>query len=172
MVQFDTEEQALSETGAEQSESSRLVPVAESIRYRKRAQAAEKQVETLAEQLAEEKSHTKQMAEELSGIKVEQELTRKLAAAGSIDIETAVLIAKAKINDDNKGDIDGVIEQLKREKGHLFIGDSVSTAGKTSPVKDKTAGTRVGLERAAKRAAESGNRMDLQEYLKLRRKFV
>ena len=50
MSQIDTEEVVLSETieGQERIENNlRLVPVAESIRYRKKAQAAEKKIELL-----------------------------------------------------------------------------------------------------------------------------
>ena len=41
----------------------KLVPVAESIRYRKRAQSAEKKIEALAEELAEVKARASEMAE-------------------------------------------------------------------------------------------------------------
>lgn len=173
MDQVELQEQGVSQITAEQQESSKLVPVAESIRYRKRAQMAEKQVEILAGQLEEEKSNSRRITDELSNVKVERELIQKLAAAGSIDLETAVLIAKAKICDSDKADLDVVIEELKKEKHHLFSsGESAAAAGKTAPAKERVAGNQTTLERAARRAAESGSRTDLQEYLKLRRKFV
>ena len=80
----------------EQSESLKLVPVAESIRYRKRAQNAEKRAESLREELAEAQSQVSSMAEELSAIRREQELTRKLAGCGVVDLEAGVLLAGAK----------------------------------------------------------------------------
>ena len=176
MSQIDDEEKILSETEAGHSDinnSLKLVPVAESIRYRKRAQSAEKQVETLAEQLAQAKSAASKMAEQLSSIQIEQKLMRKLAAAGTADLETAVLIAKARIEGQDDADLDGVIEQLKKEKQYLFAGtNAAATAKKTAGAKDRLQNSQTIVERAAKKAATTGNRTDLQEYLKLRRNFV
>jgi hypothetical protein len=165
----------LSETTAEQAESDslKLVPVAESIRYRKRAQSAEKKAETLAEQLADAQTQAKKIAEQLSDIQNEQKLTRKLTAAGAIDVETALLIAKARMEGKTDADLDGVIGQLKREKQYLFAEASgVVMAKKTAAAKDRITNSQTVLERAAKKAATTGNRTDLQEYLKLRRNFV
>jgi len=176
MSQIDTDGNIVSEDIAEHGDvdnSLKLVPVAESIRYRKRAQSAEKKVETLTEQLVEAKSRVSEMAEELKSIQVKQKLMRKLATAGAVDLEAAVLIAKAKTEGDTEADLDGVIEQLKKEKQYLFATTSGAvTAKKTASAKDRIQNSQTILERAAKRAAATGNRTDLQEYLKLRRNFV
>jgi len=176
MSQIDADKNILSEDIAEHDDINnnlKLVPVAESIRYRKRAQSAEKKIETLAEQLAQAKLQASEMAKELSSIRVEQKLTHKLAAAGAIDIETAVLIGKAKIESETEADLDGVIEQLKKEKQYLFAGTgTAATAKKTAGAKDRMQNSQTILERAAEKAATTGNRTDLQEYLKLRRNFV
>jgi hypothetical protein len=152
----------------------KLVPVAESIRYRKRAQGAEKKVEALSEELAEAKAKASEMAEQLGVTQIEQELTRKLAAAGTVDLETAILLAKAKMGSAGQADLDGVVEQLRKEKGYLFAGErqAAATATKTAGAKDRMQSSQAILERAAKRAATTGNRTDLQEYLRLRRSFV
>ena len=160
--------------GHSDSDSLKLVPVAESIRYRKRAQSAEKKVETLAQALAEAKSQAAETAQALNDIQVEQKLTRKLAAAGTVDLETAVLIAKARIEGQSEADLDACVEQLKKEKQYLFSNNngSTATAKKTAGAKDRETFNQTVLERAAKKAATTGNRTDLQEYLKLRRNFV
>ncbi|MBA7692945.1 hypothetical protein ES703_101519 [subsurface metagenome] len=151
----------------------KLVPVTESIRYRKRAQSAEKKVEALMEQLGEAKSQVTTMSEQLSNIQAEQKLTRKLAAAGTVDLETAVLLAKAKMEGQTEADLDSVIEQLKKEKQYLFGGVSGTVrTKKTAGAKERTTNNQTILERAAKKAATTGNRTDLQEYLKLRRNFI
>lgn len=178
MNQIDTDESMLSEPSGGQSgaDSLKLVPVAESIRYRKRAQAAERKNEELSEALAQARSEAAQIAEQLTETQVEQQLMRKLAAAGTVDLEAAVVIAKARMNGQNEVDIDGVIEQLKAEKQYLFAGRESEvvgmTAQKTAGVKDRVATGRSALERAAKKAAATGNRVDLQHYLKLRRAVV
>ena len=168
-------------SGASDNDNMKLVPVAESIRYRKRAQSAEKRVEVLNEELAKAKSQVTKMSEQLSDIQAEQKLTRKLAAAGTVDLETAVLLAKARMEGQTQADLDGVIEQLKKEKQYLFApllsceskkGGGTVTAKKTAGAKERIANNQTVLERAAKKAATTGNRTDLHEYLKLRRNFL
>jgi hypothetical protein len=151
----------------------KLVPVSESIRYRKRAQSAEKKIESLAEQLTEAKAEARKTAEQLKIVQVEQQLVRELTAAGAVDLETAVLIAKARMEGEAEADIDSVIKQLKKEKQYLFeaVGRTV-TATKTAGAKERMEGSQTVLERAAKKAATTGSRTDLQEYLKLRRNFI
>ncbi len=168
-------------TGAGDNDDMKLVPVTESIRYRKRAQSAEKKVEALTEQLAQARVQLTTMSEQLSNIQTEQKLTRKLAAAGTVDMETAVLLAKAKMEGQTEADLDSVIEQLKNEKQYLFApllsceskkeGGIVRTK-KTAGAKERMTNNQTVLERAAKKAATTGNRTDLQEYLKLRRNFM
>jgi uncharacterized coiled-coil protein SlyX len=167
-------QEILSEDTEQSSNNTKLVPVAESIRYRKRAQSAEKQVEDLNEQLAQAKSEVAKMAEQLNKIQLEQNLIRKLAAAGTVDLETAVLTVKARIEGDNGADIDGVIEQLKKEKQYLFRQKDTNVPGikKTAGVKERVQNSHTVIERAAKKAAMTGNRTDLQEYLKLRRNYL
>ncbi|MHC4745255.1 MAG: hypothetical protein ACYS8Z_25350 [Planctomycetota bacterium] len=167
-------QEILSETEERTSdEDSKLVPVAESIRYRKRAQSAEKQVESLSEQLAESRSQTDKMAEELKSIRNEERIVRKLAGCGAVDLEAAILLVKAKLEGEPQAELDGIIEQLKREKQYLFVeGESSSAARKTSGARDRVRNGRSALERAASKAATTGNRVDLQEYLKLRRNFL
>ena len=118
------------------------------------------------------------MSEQLSSIQTEHELIRKLAAAGTVDLETAVLIVKARMQEQSQADSDGVIEQLKKEKQYLFGGNSGTatlgpgTAKKTAGAKERITNNQTILEKAAKKAATTGNRADLQEYLKLRRNFL
>ena len=160
-------------TPASDNDSTRLVPVAESIRYRKRAQSAEKKIESLTEQLAEAKAQTAELSGQLSDIQTEQKLMRQLAVAGAIDLETAVLIAKAKMQGKDDADVTGMIEQLKKEKQYLFTaGNSGQAQTKTAGAKDRVTNSQTLLERAAKKAATTGSRTDLHEYLKLRRNFL
>ena len=155
------------------NDSTKLVPVAESIRYRKRAQSAEKKIEELTEQLAQAKTQTAELSEQLSDIQTEQKLMRQLAAAGAFDLETAMLIAKARLQDKDDADVTDMIEQLKKEKQFLFtVGSPGPTPTKTAGVKDRVTNNQTLLERAAKKAATTGSRTDLHEYLKLRRNYL
>ena len=174
MSPIETQE-ILSEDIVETSDNdnTKVVPVAESIRYRRRAQSAEKKLEELTEQLAKAKTQTAKLSEQLSDIQAEQKLTRKLAAAGTNDLETAMLIAKARLRDQKDADLDDVIEQLKNEKQYLFAspGGAVTTQ-MTASAKERTPDTYTILAKAAKKAATTGSRADLQEYLKLRRNYL
>jgi len=160
-------------TPVSDNESTRLVPVAESIRYRKRAQSAEKKIEELTEQLAQAKSQTAELTGHLSDIQTEQKLMRQLATAGAVDLESAVLIARARMQDKDDTEVTNVIEQLKKEKQFLFAADSPGpTPTKTAGARNRVTNSQTLLERAAKKAATTGSRTDLHEYLKLRRNFL
>ena len=110
---------------------------------------------------------------QLRKVQVEQKLLNKLSAAGTIDLETAVLIAKARMEGETEAEMDNVDRQLRKEKQYLFVEVSGTPAAKkTARAKERIEGSQTVLERAAKRAATTGSRTDLQEYLKLRRNFV
>lgn len=160
------------EEGQGEVDGVKLVPVAESIRYRRRAQGAEKRVEELAGELAEARAETTRLADELKATHREQELMRRLASEGTRDLEAAMLIAKARLAGTDKADLNDVVEQLKKEKQYLFSEEtSGGVAVRTSPAKEQRSGAGV-LERAAKRAVGTGSRSDLQEYMRKRRNIV
>jgi len=156
----------------ENEQSEKVVPVSESIRYRRRAQKAEKQNAELAKSLKEVSLRLDKATDELAGSKVERQLIGKLTNAGVRDIEAGVLIAKARISE-HDGDIDGVIDSLKREKAYLFADGKKGqfSLPKTKSLKDEQR-PQMGLAAAADRAAATGDRRDLQEYLQLRRSLL
>lgn len=171
MEGFDLESQVSSD--GEGANSDKLVPVSEAIRYRKRAQIAEKKAAELQEQLREAVEKKDVLAGKVSEIKFEHDLADKLITAGAVDLEAAMLIAKSRMQGDEQADADAVIEQLRKQKGYLFDEtERVSAASKTAGVKERVSSGKKVLERAAKKAATSGNRADLQEYLRLRRQYV
>ena len=171
MEGFDLESQVSSD--GEGSNSDKLVPVSEAIRYRKRAQIAEKKAAELQEQLKEAVEKKDVLAGKVSEIKLEHDLADKLITAGAVDLEAAMLIAKSRMQGDEQADADVVIEQLRKQKCYLFDEtERLSATSKTAGVKERVSSGKKVLERAAKQAATSGNRADLQEYLRLRRQYV
>jgi predicted nucleic acid-binding Zn-ribbon protein len=152
MSQIDAEANVLSEDKDRIDDISvdnvKLVPVAESIRYRKRAQAAEQKVEQLSEQLSTVRSEAEALAEKMSQLETEQVLTRKLVAAGASDLETALLVARARAAKEG-ADVDGLVEQLRNEKPHLFdpakVGNKVPRGTRTAAVKDRLASGKTSL---------------------------
>jgi len=171
MNDVDLRSQEMSEDEALNSE--KLVPVSEAIRYRKRAQQAEKQSVTLEQQLNELLGENKQLTERLNGVELEQKLVGVLSVAGVNDLEAAVLVAKARMKSEEDLSVESIVEQLRKEKAYLFDDQgSWPTASKTAGVKERKPGGQRVLEKTAKRAAISGSRNDVQEYMKVRRQFV
>jgi hypothetical protein len=130
----------------------------------------EKNTEDLAQQLAQANERIEQMSRETDDLKLDRQLMQKLAAAGAVDLEAALLMARARTSE--PGDVGRAIEQLKTEKRYLFTdaGSSEKPASrKTAGAKDRAGSRSVLLEQAAKKAARTGSRADLQEYLRLRR---
>lgn len=171
MSEVDFESQVLS--GDTDGGEEKLVPVREAIRYRKRAQSAEQEAVDLGEQVRELKTANEKMAGELSGMKLDHELSRKLGAAGVCDVEAAVLIAKDRMRDQEDAEVDSVIEQMRKEKGYLFSAkEERVSALKTAGVKENLSGGQRVLENVGRKAAASGSRVDLHEYMRARRQFV
>ncbi len=169
MSEVDFESQELSED--EVLGSGKLVPVGEAIRYRKRAQSVEKQLVEVEQQLKANRKENEQLTGQLNEMKVERELVSRLTAAGANDLEAAVLMAKVRMTAGS--DVGSVVEQLQKEKSYLFEPlETGMIASRTTGVKERSMGGQKVLERAAKKAATSGSRADVQEYLKVRRQFV
>jgi hypothetical protein len=125
------------------------------------------------EQLAEANHKIAQMSHDLDELQKEQRLTHKLAAAGAVDLETAVLVARARMEGKPPADMDGCVAQLKKEKAYLFGGPTETAAPRrTVPAKDRGAAGATALEQAAQKAAQTGSRADLHHYLKLRRSLL
>lgn len=136
-------------------------------------QSDEKNTDDPAGQLAQANQQIAQMSRDLEDLQIAQKLTHKLAAAGAIDLEAAVLVAKARISGTTQADIDACVAQLRKEKAYLFGGSIETTAArKTASVKDRTTAGQTALEQAAQKAAKTGNRADLHHYLKLRRNLL
>lgn len=171
MSEVDLESQGVSEDNDVNNE--KLVPVSEAIRYRKRAQNAEKEKSELEQELHLIKKENERINEQLKESKLKQQLISGLTMAGVTDLEAAVLMANARMKSESDNDIESVIEQLKKEKSYLFSADNELTAvSKTAGVKERKGGSQRVLKNAANRAAVSGSRTDVQEYMKVRRQFV
>lgn len=158
----------------EGSETEKMVPVSESIRYRRRAQRAEKQAEQLKEDCGKARSELENVKSELKETKLDKELAGKLSSAGAVDTETAMLVAKQKLSESEEKDVESVIDELSRDKPYLFGSGGQDSRGTnvTRPARQRAGENESLLESAAKRASDTGSRVDLQEYLRLRRSLL
>ena len=126
-----------------------------------------------AAQLAEANEKIARMSHDLDELQLEQRLTHKLAAAGAVDLEAAVLVAKARLGGKSGADLDGCVAQLRKEKTYLFAGPAETAAPRrTAPAKDRMPPSPTVLEQAAQKAAQTGSRADLHQYLKLRKNLL
>ena len=127
------------------------------------------ETQDLASLLAQANERIAQISQETEDLKLDRQLIQKLATAGAVDLEAALLMARARM--DQSGDTDRAIAQLKTEKRYLFSngGGEKTTPRKTAGSKDRTASKSALLEQAAQKAARTGSRADLLEYLRLRR---
>jgi len=114
-----------------------------------------------------------ELQEKVERLEAERELVMKLAEAGARDIETAVLVGMSRLMSSDGANVQAVVEEMKKEKAYLF-GDGDQKEPRQLPrrtdgAKQRRESAADALQRAAKRAAASGSRQDLQEYLRLRR---
>lgn len=159
------------ESSEDEDQKEKLVPVGEAIRYRKRAQVAEQQAEAIEQELKTSKDKSSELEEQVNELQSEKEITAELISAGAIDLEAAMMMAKSRMKEQD--DVKSVIKQLRSEKAYLFSEQAEqSTSTKTAGVKNKNTTARSVLEASAKKAAVSGSRADVQEYLKVRRQFL
>jgi len=173
-------------TQAETDNGDRLVPVSESIKYRRRAQKAEGRVAQLEQQLTEMQSQLDALGDELARaeaqrdeaaqrlVEAENRLTaeRLMAMAGVADTETAVLLLSKRIDLTQElagSAIADAVEELLVDKPFLRSGQESSLPGATASAKPSALGGLAALADAAERAIASGDRRDVAEYLRLRR---
>ena len=171
MSEVDLDSRVLSEDT--DSGDEKLVPVGEAIRYRKRAQGAEKEASDLAEEAKQLRKLNEELTGDLEAMRTDHELMRALSSAGAVDLEGAVLIARNRMANGEEKEIASVVELLRQEKSYMFDGPPRrEVASKTAGVKEKASGGERVLEGRAKKAVASGSRADVHEYMRIRRPFV
>ncbi len=151
-----------------------VVPVGEAIRYRKRAQAAEQQVEKLSQELSDVQREFATVKERLDEQSRESGLVESLVKAEVNDMEVGRLLARQRMADVEGKDVEKVIEELKAERPGLFGKDFrlSGVLGPTAGVRQGAETGRAALSRLAEKAGDSRSRKDLQEYMRLRRGMI
>ena len=172
---------------AESDGAAKLVPVAESIKYRRRAQQAEQQLQQFEQQLKELRSQLERHSEELASAEAQRDeanhrllstenrftAERLLLQAGVNDLETAALLLAHRVDLNDELDsqtLQKQVEQLLVDKPFLQARLSAALPPRTASARPPKTSLMAQLTRAAQQAAGSGNRRDVAEYLRLRRK--
>jgi hypothetical protein len=123
----------------------------------------------MQQKLQEAQLQKEQVAQELLQVRREQALKEKLLAAGAADAETAMLVVKSRLSQDDKAEPDKVIEQVRREKPYLFETISVTPFSATRGAKEKANALAEKVRAAAAKAFKTAGRTELMEYMKARR---
>ena len=183
-------EQSGSTASASPGEEVRLVPVTEAIRYRRRAQQAEGHLREVEQQLEAAQSRIQQRDDELATaeaqrdeastqlVVVENRLAaeRLLTQAGVVDLETASVLLSRRLDLAEEVDAEALargVEQLLLDKPFLRSPGTARGASlppKTASPRDAAAAPAARLAQAAELAARSGDRRDVADYLRLRRR--
>ena len=143
------------------------VPVSEAVKYRKRAQEAERSNETLQASLDELRSALDESRSMLLASERRRTIDETLAGLHPADLETARVMLEGALQTDAEGEaIREAAKELKRRKPFLFRTPGAAQAGSMGGRPRQKAGT---LDTHAKSASETGDRKALMRYLRVRR---
>lgn len=128
--------------------------------------SCEEMVESLEQELAEAKERIADLEQRLSSESRRYELERQLSEAGVVDLETALVLAERKLEDESVT-VEQAVSSLKSSKGFLFRGPERSSGA--SALSGSPARPRDSLEDLAREARETGDRRAVLRYLRRRR---
>ena len=152
--------------GAEGGE--KRVPVSESIRYRRRAQAAEQELEAVREQLAEKDKSLAEAQQELAEMERRERVDHLLRESEAIDLEAARLLTEVAVAQMDKPDVEAAVAELRERKPYLFRRDAGAPVEAGMGARPR-GGEAQQLSAAAEQAATTGDRRALLRYLRMRR---
>ena len=146
-----------------------LVPVSEAKKYRKRAQAAEKILEDMKEELSSKDALLKEHEKTIGTLERSRRIDELLLEADTIDLEAARLLTEMAVLDMEDQDVELAVEELRRQKPYLFHRRS-RLAGVLSPHSGMGESSHNdSLRHAVAEACATGSRADLLRYLRLKR---
>lgn len=170
--------------------------IQESIKYRRRAQEAERRAEALeieinslrqAEQgrgaaleaeLDQARAEAQTLRARLTDLEHNRDLERELAKAGCADAETAMALAKQRLaGGESPEDLAAFAKALLEEKPHLRGASVAHPVSEPAPLPPRTSGAKPAGENApcraaqrlAERARQTGNTGDVMAYMRARR---
>ena len=148
--------------------TARQVPVTEAIRYRKRAQSAEQQLQELQSRFATLQQQLDESQQTVTALERRQKIDALLADSDAIDFEAARLLTEVALSQMDEPDLDLAVQDLRRDKPYLF-----RRRRPAEPSPALAMGQRLAEppahHHAAAQAAATGDRRDLLDYLRLRR---
>ena len=187
----DSQEIAVTETSPEGPAAQaggpevKLVPVAEAIKYRRRAQQAEEKAQQIEQQLQQAQQQLERRSDEIAQAEAQrdearqqvQEMQNRLAAhrllsqSGVVDLDAAATLLQSRLDlgeDLGEESLARAVESLLLDKPFLRASNAALPPA-TASARSSTSARVAQLADAADRAARSGGRRDIAHYLRLRR---
>lgn len=149
--------------------SAKLVPVTESIRYRKRAQQAEQQLRELQSQHQRLQGQLELARQTIDAVERRQKIDQMLVESDAVDLEAARLLTELAVEQMDEPDVAAAVEELRQRKPYLFRRRHSGGGGASLSPRPRGNGSGT-LDDAAEQASQSGDRRDLLRYLRLRRR--
>ncbi|QQE13587.1 hypothetical protein JD969_09050 [Planctomycetota bacterium] len=143
------------------------VPVSEAIKYRKRAQVAEKMLTEMQDKVGSLSDELKETEETVKYLERKQHINSLLAQEEAIDLDAARLLTEIAIESMDEPDIEETIKDLRESKPYLFRSKH-SICASAMPANEYIQNNEI--ETAAVSATQTGNRADLLRYLRIKRK--
>ncbi len=168
--QNETLESEVTTTQATSEDSTpHLVPVSEAKKYRKRAQAAEKILQDMKQELSSKDALLKEHEKTIEAMERSHRIDELLLEADTIDLEAARLLTELSVSEMEDDDVELAVEDLRRSKPYLFHRRS-RHAGVLSPHSGSNGSSQSdSLNHAIAEAGATGSRADLLRYLRLKR---
>jgi hypothetical protein len=157
------------EAPADERDGEKLVPVSEAKRYRRRAQAAERQLAAVQEMLEASEAALQDTRQEARALREAQRVDDLLIEAGAIDLETTRLLTEVALSDMEKPEVLEAVAEVHRRKPFLFR-NRCAKSGALGPKNTAESRSDRHVERAAVEAGTTGRRSDLLRYLRLKRR--
>ena len=161
--------QQAEDVASDQQANDRLVPVSEAKKYRKRAQAAEKILEDLKQELTEKNKRLQENQQLINDMEHRQIIDELLVDSQAIDLDATRLLTEMALTEMEEPDIQQAVVDLRNRKPLLFR--TAQTVAASLGPKGETYGQQQPrqLEKAATEAHYTGSRTSLMHYLRLRR---
>ncbi len=142
------------------------VPVSEAIRYRRRAQQAERELQDARGKLAGLEADLKESRELIDSLERRQKAAALLAEAEAVDMEAAMLLTEAAVAQMDQPDVAAAVGELRRRRPYLFRRRGNGAGAMSARVGDTQD---EALDSLAAEASASGDRRDLLRYLRTKR---
>ena len=165
----ETKEQEITELI---EENEKMVPVSESVKYRRRAQIAEKKHENTEKLMDSLIKENQRLDRELKDSRRDQQILSMLEKEGVIDSEAALLLTRSRMKQDSIEDAIEAVKELKDSKRYLFLQNNINAAELTNGIKEPHETKETEVARMAEEAATSGSREALYEYMRARRNLI